>query len=114
MMFVYLLGHPVAHSLSPAMHNAAFRSLGLPHTYEALDVTADRLPDVVGRIRSGELLGANVTVPHKAAAARLADRLVDDRARPAVANTLLAARGTVVGHNTDARGLQAANPERRF
>ena len=113
-MLVYLLGHPVAHSLSPAMHNAAFRSLGLPHRYEALDVTADALPAVVARIRSGDLLGANVTVPHKAAAARLADRLVDDAARLGVANTLVALGGKVVGHNTDALGFEAANRERGF
>ena len=73
MMLVYLLGHPVAHSLSPAMHNAAFRSLGLPHRYEALDVTAEALPAVVDRIRSGDLLGANVTVPHKEAVLKLVD-----------------------------------------
>jgi len=111
---VYLLGHPVGHSLSPVMHNAAFRSLGLPHRYEAVDVTADQLRGVVGRIRSGDLLGANVTVPHKAAAARLADRLVDDAARLGVANTLVAVDDKVVGHNTDALGFAAANDERGF
>ena len=114
MSVVYLLGHPVAHSLSPAMHNAAFRSLGLPHRYETLDVTADQLPGVVERIRSGELLGANVTVPHKASVARLADRLVDDAAKLGVANTLVAAGGMVVGHNTDALGFEAANRDRGF
>jgi shikimate dehydrogenase len=56
---VYLLGHPVAHSLSPAMHNAAFRALGLGHTYEALDVSAAELPGVVGRIRGAEIGAAN-------------------------------------------------------
>ena len=65
MSVVYLLGHPVSHSLSPAMHNAAFAALGLPHRYEPRDVTADELPAVVDRIRSGDVLGANVTVPHK-------------------------------------------------
>ena len=114
MSVVYLLGHPVAHSLSPAMQNAAFRTLGLPHRYETLDVTAEQLPGVVQRIRSGELLGANVTVPHKAAAARAADHLVDDAARLGVANTLVAVHGKVVGHNTDARGFEAANGERGF
>ncbi len=114
MSLVYLLGHPVAHSLSPAMHNAAFRSLGLPHRYETLDVTADALPGVVDRIRSGEVLGANVTVPHKGAVVRLADKLVDDASRLGAVNTLVAADGGVVGHNTDARGFDAANLERGF
>ena len=72
-MKVLLFGHPVEHSLSPAMHNAAFRSLGLPHSYETLDVTADELPAAVGRIRGGEILGANVTVPHKETVMKLVD-----------------------------------------
>ena len=114
MSLIYLLGHPVAHSLSPAMHNAAFQALGLPHRYEALDVMADALPGVVDRIRSGDLLGANVTVPHKAAAVRLADRLVDDAMRLGAVNTLVAKDGQVIGHNTDARGFEAANFERGF
>lgn len=114
MSLVYLLGHPVAQSLSPAMHNAGFRALGLPHRYEALDVTAALLPGVVGRIRSGEVLGANVTVPHKATAGGLADTLVDDASRLGVVNTLVARDGLVIGHNTDARGFEAANRERGF
>ena len=97
MSLVYLLGHPVAHSLSPAMHNAAFRSLGLPHRYEAFDVTADALPAVIDRIRTGELLGANVTVPHKAAVAHLCDRLVEDASLLGVVNNLVASSGIVVG-----------------
>ena len=114
MSVVYLLGHPVAHSLSPAMHNAAFKFLGMPHRYEAIDLSAEALPGVLGQIRSGDLLGANVTAPHKAAVARLADRLVDDAARLGVANTLVAVGGEVIGHNTDARGFEAANRDRGF
>jgi shikimate dehydrogenase len=112
MTLVVLLGHPVAHSLSPVMHNAAFKSLGLPHTYETLDVTTDALSGVVERIRAGGLLGANVTVPYKAAVARLLDRLANDASRLGVVNTLVMDAGGVVGHNTDARGFEAANLER--
>jgi shikimate dehydrogenase len=114
MSVVYLLGHPVAHSLSPAMHNAAFAALGLPHRYELLDVTAAELPGAVDRIRSGEVLGANVTIPHKAAAARSVDRLVGDAERLGVANTLVRDEGRVVGHNTDVYGFDRMNAERGF
>ena len=110
MSVVYLLGHPVAHSLSPAMHNAAFRSLGLPHTYEPLDLTADQLPGVVARIRSGDVLGANVTVPHKEAVLRLVDTWDGPTAEIGAANTLSRTPdgGRVLGSNTDAVGFAYA------
>lgn len=106
---VYLLGHPVAHSLSPAMHNAAFRSLGLPHRYEALDVTADGLPAVIARIRAGEVLGANVTVPHKEAVLDHADTWDGPTAEVGAANTLArTADGRVIASNTDVVGFAYA------
>ena len=114
MSVVYLLGHPVAHSLSPVMQNAAFAALGLPHRYELLDVAAAELPAAVDRIRSGELLGANVTVPHKEAIVRSLDRLAGDAARLGVANTIVLEAREIVGHNTDAYGFDQANRERGF
>src|SRR5258705_10235032 len=71
---VYLLGHPVAHSLSPAMHNAAFLALGLPHRYETRDVEPDRLEDFVEALRKEDVLGANVTIPHKERPLRIVDQ----------------------------------------
>ena len=107
MSLVYLLGHPVGHSLSPVMHNAAFRSLGLPHRYEVFDVTADALPAVIDRIRSGELLGANVTVPHKEAVLKLVDTWDGPAAEIGAANTLSRTPDgrRVLGSNTDAVGF---------
>ena len=110
MSAVYLLGHPVAHSLSPAMHNAAFRALGLPHSYVAVDVTADALPAAIQRIRSGEVLGANVTVPHKVTVVSLADTWDGPTAQIGAANTLsrTADGGRVLASNTDAVGFEHA------
>jgi shikimate dehydrogenase len=71
-----LIGHPVGHSVSPQIHGAVYRAYGLPHSYSAVDC-----PDVaaveqqVKRVRSGEIAGANVTVPWKRAALALADEL---------------------------------------
>ena len=113
MSLVLLLGHPVGHSLSPAMHNAAFRALGLPHTYEALDVTADALPAAVQRIRDGEVLGANVTVPHKEAVVKLADTWDGPTAEVGAANTLArtADGRRVLAANTDLVGFEYATRE---
>jgi shikimate dehydrogenase len=106
---VLLFGHPVEHSLSPAMHNAAFRALGLPHSYETLDVTAEELPAAVDRIRAGSLLGANVTVPHKVAVMKLVDTWDGPTAEIGAANTLSrTADGRVLASNTDAVGFEYA------
>ncbi|MDP9245772.1 MAG: shikimate dehydrogenase [Chloroflexota bacterium] len=110
MSVVYLLGHPVEHSLSPAMHNAAFHALGLPHTYEALDVTADALPAIVQRIRAGEILGANVTLPHKEAVMTLVETWDGPTAEIGAANTLSRTGDgkRVLASNTDAVGFAYA------
>jgi len=109
---VYLLGHPVGHSLSPAMHNAAFRALGLSHSYETLDVTADALPGAVQRVRTGDVLGANVTVPHKETVMKLVDTWDGPTAEIGAANTLSrTADGRVLASNTDAVGFEYATRE---
>src|SRR5207247_201237 len=78
---VWLVGRPVAHSLSPAMHNAAFAMLGLPHRYETHEVAAAELPATFDRLRREGMLGANVTIPHKEAALRLVDEASDEARR---------------------------------
>ena len=108
MATVYLLGHPVAHSLSPAMHNAAFAALGLPHRYEARDVEPERLADVVEALRSEDVLGANVTIPHKEAALRLVDELADEARRIGAVNTIVRRSSRLVGDNTDGYGFARA------
>jgi len=103
-----VVGDPVAHSKSPAMQRAAFRALGLPHTYEAVRVTADELPHFVATLRDGAYDGINVTVPHKERVLSLVDNL-DTSARVAgAANTLVrGVDGRIVAHNTDAPALAA-------
>jgi len=103
-----VLGDPIAHSKSPAMQGAAFRALGLPHTYEAIRATAEDLPDLVAKLRDGTFHGFNVTVPHKERVLALADER-DESARVAgAANTLVrTADGRVVAYNTDAPALAA-------
>lgn len=111
MSVVYLLGHPVAHSLSPLMQNAAFSALGLGHRYETLDVAPADLPAAIDRIRTdADVLGANVTVPHKEAVMRLVEAHDREAARAGAANTIskrtdVAGGMRLQGWNTDGQGF---------
>src|SRR5919205_4455268 len=93
---VALLGHPVAHSLSPRMQNAAFAARALDWVYVACEVAPDRLSGAVDGLVALGFAGANVTIPHKRAAARLCDE-----AEGAAVNTLVFRDGRVLGFNTD-------------
>jgi len=102
-----LIGHPVSHSLSPVIHRAAYRELGLAHEYELIDAPAEAdLVRAVDAVRSGALAGANVTIPWKRQAFALADRHSALALKLGVANVLALADGQIVGHNTDALALE--------
>ncbi|PCC69668.1 shikimate dehydrogenase [Nannocystis exedens] len=103
-----VLGDPVAHSRSPAMHAAAFAALGLPHRYLAFHVTPDRLAEAVRGARALGFGGLNLTVPHKQAALALCDALAPEAQRIGAVNTIVFEGGAIVGHNTDGRGFAAA------
>ena len=115
-----LFGHPVAHSLSPVIHHAAYDALGLPHRYELFDVPDEAaLEGAVAELRRGALRGANVTIPWKRQALALADRAERSASDVGAANVLArAADGAVVAHNTDVTALAeelealAARPDR--
>lgn len=102
-----LLGHPVAHSLSPVMQNAALRSAGIPLTYEAMDVTPARLATVAGLLRDADGAG-NVTVPHKEAFAALCAARTPVAERAGAVNTFWTDAGALTGDNTDVGGFDAA------
>ena len=103
-----LAGDPVAHSKSPAMHMAAFRALGMPHTYEAMSVDASAFRSLVMALRRGQIAGMNVTVPHKRLALALAD-VHDPIATAADAANTLARDddGRILAFNTDVPALEA-------
>lgn len=108
-----VLGHPVGHSRSPAMHNAALADLGLggEWAYEAIDVAPDELERRVRQMPGEGFVGANVTVPHKGAALALADSLSETAREIGAANTLSFEAGEIRADNTDAQGLLDALPE---
>ena len=103
---VALLGHPVAHSLSPRLQNAAFAARGLDLAYVAFDVPPARLAEAVSGLAALGFAGANITAPHKLAAARLCETNL------ASVNTLVLRDGRVEGHSTDAAILQGLAFER--
>lgn len=102
---IALLGHPVSHSLSPPMQNAAFAALGLNWRYTAYDV--EDVAAAVADLRERGFLGANVTIPHKQAAAALCDE-----AEGEAVNTLDFRDGRVVGWNTDKEILAGVDATR--
>jgi shikimate dehydrogenase len=102
-----LLGHPVAHSLSPAFQGAALAAAGLRTRYEAADVPPDALESRLREL-AREHAGGNVTVPHKESVASLVDRLAPIAARVGAVNTFWTEGDTLVGHNTDVAGVEAA------
>jgi shikimate dehydrogenase len=104
---VALLGHPVAHSLSPRMQNAAFAARGLDWAYVALDIPSERLAEAVRGLAAAGFAGANVTAPHKLAAAGLCDE-----ADAESVNTLVFEDGRVLGTSTDAAVLDGLTFER--
>lgn len=102
-----LIGHPVSHSLSPVIHRAAYRELGLAHEYELIDAPTEAdVARVVAAVRSGELGGVNVTIPWKRQAYAAADRHAVLAERLGVANVLARAGGQIIAHNTDALALE--------
>ena len=100
-----VLGHPVGHSRSPAMMAAAFRALGLPWRYLKLPVPPHLFAETVGALPASGFRGANVTIPHKAAALAVADRATPAAAAIGAANTLTFEGGGIEADNTDAPGF---------
>jgi len=104
-----ILGRPVAHSLSPLIHNAAFRVRDLNYTYAAANVAVDSLPAAVEGLRALGFVGANVTVPHKQAVAPLMDELSVQAADIGAVNTIVidrqGSRTVLKGDNTDVAGF---------
>ena len=108
-----LFGHPVSHSLSPQMHNAAFREIGLDYCYLALHVKPEDLPDAVRAVRALGIRGVNITVPHKENVVPLLDAIDREAAFIGAVNTIVNEGGRLKGYNTDGRGfIQSLTEER--
>lgn len=106
-----LIGHPVGHSLSPAMHNAAFAEDGLDFVYVCLDVDPGSLPTAVKGLEALNLKGFNVTMPHKRAMLPLVDDLDESASISGAVNTVVIEDSGLRGYNTDGGGMVMACEE---
>jgi shikimate dehydrogenase len=103
-----LIGHPVSHSLSPAMHNASFAADGLDYVYVCLDVDPDDLPAAVKGMATLKFRGFNITMPHKRAMIPLVDELDEGARISGAVNTVVIEDSTLRGYNTDGGGMVMA------
>lgn len=106
-----VIGDPVAHSLSPALHQPALDMLGIPATYERWHTAAADIPARMESLREPHVLGASVTVPHKLAVMDFVDDVSDSARRAGAVNTIVNRDGQLYGDNTDIHGFQTALSE---
>ncbi|MEK6583193.1 MAG: shikimate dehydrogenase [Nitrospirota bacterium] len=109
-----LLGFPVGHSLSPAMHNTAFEKLGLDCCYVTFSVKPEFLRDAVKSIKALNLAGVNVTVPHKERVIPFLDEVDKEASFIGAVNTIVNDNGRLTGYNTDGRGFMRSLSEAKI
>lgn len=100
-----IFGYPIEHTLSPAMHNAAFKALGIDYCYVPFLVHPDQLQNAVKAIRSLNLSGVNITVPHKETVLPFLDEIHEEASFIGAVNTIVNRSGKLIGYNTDGRGF---------
>ena len=105
---VVLIGHPVAHSFSGGMQQAAFDALEIDARYELWDRRPLDLVDAIGELRGEDFLGANITVPHKEHVVALVDKLTEEAQAIGAVNVIARDGKKLVGHNTDVAGFKSA------
>lgn len=101
----FVIGTPIAHSRSPLIHGAWLAEHGFAGSYERIEVSPVELPAFVARVRAGEFIGGNVTVPLKEAVVPLLDHVTDTARAMGAVNTLWTEGGVLSGDNTDAAGF---------
>lgn len=108
---VAIIGKPLSHSLSPVIHNAAFKYLNLDYNYIPLQITEDAIPHLIEVAKTSNFAGLNVTMPYKKAVISYLDE-IDENSRLADAvNTVLFKKGRSFGFNTDINGIVNAIAE---
>ncbi|MCK8825277.1 shikimate dehydrogenase [Fuchsiella alkaliacetigena] len=100
-----LFGYPVEHSLSPVMHNTAFKELGLDYLYLPFAVPKAKLAEAVAGIKGLNFEGVNLTIPHKQKVRDYLDELSQEAELIGAVNTVQRCNGKLIGHNTDGKGF---------
>ena len=102
-----IIGKPLSHSLSPALHNYWFKKYKIKANYTLIELERNKIETLIKRIKKGEIQGINVTVPFKQAVIPYLDLIVDDAAKTQSVNTIsLNNQGQVIGNNTDVYGIE--------
>ncbi len=109
-----LIGDPVEHTMSPAMHNAAFQEVGLDYVYLPFRVEGGELSEAIKGMRALNMRGLNVTIPHKVAVLQLLDKLDPLAEKISAVNTIVNDDGVLTGYNTDATGFLQPLLEKRI
>ena len=99
-----LIGDPVAHSLSPVMHNALFSALEIDAVYTTMLVRKDDVAKSIGTLKTLDVKGVNVTMPHKKAVMEFLDEIDQEADEIGAVNTILNKDGKLIGKNTDSIG----------
>ncbi|MBI3742908.1 MAG: shikimate dehydrogenase [Chloroflexi bacterium] len=103
-----VIGYPIRHSVSPAMHQAAFKALGLNMAYERWETPPEQLEWRVASLRHAEMLGASVTIPYKERVIPLLDEMDETARTIGAVNTIVSRARRLIGHNTDGPGFLQA------
>lgn len=106
--YIYLIGYPLKHSISPDFQQAALDCFGLDIRYQAWEARAPDLASVIDRLRQPQNLGANITVPHKEKVMSLIDEIDEFAGVIGAVNTIVSQAGRLAGHNTDGPGFLKA------
>lgn len=103
-----VIGHPIAHSYSPLMHNFISREMNQDYVYEAIDVPPEKLGETVKKLKEDGVCGFNVTAPHKFDVMQYLDEISQDAKYFGSVNTVINKSGQLIGYNTDAEGFYEA------
>lgn len=110
-----IFGCPISHSISPAMHNAVIKAVGLDMIYLPFEIKSSDLKYAVGGIKGFGMLGVNITIPHKEAVMKLLDDVSEEAQLTGAVNTIVNKDGLLIGHNTDGYGyLSSLKQELNF
>ncbi len=103
-----VIGHPIEHSMSPIMHNAAIQDLGLDYLYIAFDIPPNRLKEAIKGLKTLNIRGINVTLPYKEKVMKFVDKVDQTAQNIGAINTIKNENGLLIGRNTDAEGANKA------
>ena len=106
-----IFGHPISHTLSPVMHNAVIKALGLDMAYLPFEVKPPNLKEAINGIKSLGIIGVNITIPHKESVIRFLDDISEEARLVGAVNTIVNKDRKLVGYNTDGSGYMASLKE---